>query len=361
MEVVIYWVSDSANTTIDKRIKAVKGAICEILALAADLKSAYIGPVSTALELWESLIISKLTTNAATWIQLSKKSVQKLDKLQTDFLKRLLGLPKTAPNVGVLWESGCMPMSWRVRLEKLKSIQHLEWQSNESLAVKMWRLENELNIPGLKSEIEAVCEKYKLPLPSKQIPRKLYNNMIKVAVTEEARLELQERVLNSPKLKHLAGWTTPRANYVTMTNLTRIQFLARCRLSCLFEFQGDFGGGKLCPCGSRDTLQHVRDNCPHYIDLRPSSMEEVEAVERSEDFYRKVIERHRMLNESGLHAAVQPPPPLPPASTSPTPTPAPLPPPPTPSPSTRPCPARSPHGGGGCGTGPGAKVPYQTS
>ena len=289
--------SESADNTIQQRLKMIKATTCEILALAADLKSKYIGPAATALELWESLIISKLLNNAPTWVQLSAKSVATLEFTQNSFLKRLLGLPRTAPTAGVLWETGCLSMAWRVRLEKLKFAQHLEWRSSEALAVKTWEMESEFNVKGLKHEVELICEKYKLPRPSKSVPKILYNKMIKNAVVEEARLELQEKLRDSSKLNHLCGWTTARANYITMTSLHRIRFLARCRLGCLLEFQGDFGGAEPCECGNSNTLKHVRQGCPLYQDLLPPDMEVLESVEPCEEFYLSVCKRRLEIME----------------------------------------------------------------
>ena len=51
-------VTDSADLTIQTRIRAVAGPIAEIISLANDVKSSYIGPVSTALILWESIIVA---------------------------------------------------------------------------------------------------------------------------------------------------------------------------------------------------------------------------------------------------------------------------------------------------------------
>ena len=92
--------------------------------------------------------------------------------------------------------------------------------------------------------------------------------MIKNAVTEESRLELQEKLRDSTKLKYLAGWSTPKANYITMVDLDSIQFLARCRLSCLLEFEGDFGNQVTgCRCGNPNTFNHVREGCMYYANL----------------------------------------------------------------------------------------------
>ena len=110
--------ADSADLTIEKRVKSVAGPVAEIIALANDVKSSYIGPVTTAITLWESIITKKLLTNSESWLAVTRMSIKKLEKVQLSFLKRLLALPMSTPTVGVWWESGCLPMEWRVVLEK---------------------------------------------------------------------------------------------------------------------------------------------------------------------------------------------------------------------------------------------------
>ena len=57
--------------------------------------------------------------------------------MQTNFYKRLLRLPRTAPKVEMWWETGCLPMHWRIVMAKLSFAQHLEWKEEENLAGKL--------------------------------------------------------------------------------------------------------------------------------------------------------------------------------------------------------------------------------
>ena len=82
-------IADSVNLTVDERLRSVAGPVTEILALAEDLRSKFIGPVSTAIILWESIIVPKLLYNSESWLGISKSTIKKLEAVQTTFYKRL--------------------------------------------------------------------------------------------------------------------------------------------------------------------------------------------------------------------------------------------------------------------------------
>ena len=104
-------------------------------------------------------------------------------------------------------------------------------------------------------------------------------------------------LLRSRKLQYLAGVTQQAAPQNKMLDIQRIQFISRCRLSCHFEFSGDFGSGDLCACGEADTLAHIRRGCIWYKDLLPTDNMDYFSVEKSEALYKKIIERHRELTK----------------------------------------------------------------
>ena len=226
---------------------------------------------------------------------MKKESVRKLERVQLGFLKRLLQLPRSAPTAGVWWDSGCLPMEWRIVAEKLKFVQHLEWKVGESLAAKLWRLEKEEKVTGLKAELEMYINKYSLPPPSRLMSKAQYKKALKKAVQEEARGEIRIMLTESSKLRYLVGWEQDRGPQMTMTDLERIRFITRCRLGSHSSFTGDFGSGKHCSCGNLDTIGHVRRGCHLYNDILPESYETYNSVELSEAVYKAILARKEEL------------------------------------------------------------------
>ena len=156
-------------------------------------------------------------------------------------------------------------------------------------------MEREDKIDGIKDEMEKVIKKYGLPAPTRLLSRKQYSRQVKRRVNEESRKEIREGLIQSRKLQYLIGEDQKKGPQIDMTDLQRIQFLTRCRLSCHFEFEGDFGSRTPCPCGEADTLSHVRRGCPEYRDLLPPDPKSYFGVENTEKIYRKIFERKRSL------------------------------------------------------------------
>ena len=122
---------------------------------------------------------------------MKKKSVRKLEKVQLGFLERLLQTPRLAPTAGMWWDSGCLPMEWRIINEKLQFVQHLEWKEGESLTAKLWRLEKEEGVTGLKVELEGYVEKYKLPPMTRLMSKLQYKIALKKVIQEQSRNEVR--------------------------------------------------------------------------------------------------------------------------------------------------------------------------
>ena len=303
----------SAELTVDARLKSVAGPITEILALVTDTRSSFVGPVLTGLTLWNSIIVPKLLTNAAAWIHIIDKTVLKLENCQTMFSRRLLGLPRTAPAAGVLWETGLLPMKWRIVCEKLKLVQHLELRDPSTLAATLWGMEKLGKLDGLRGELEKWITLFSLPRPTKLLTRKQYNRALHRVVSAVSREEIRLVMSRSRKLQYLSARFQAAGPQLGMTNVEEIRFLTRCRLSCHFDFEGDFGCTTKCSCGSENTLAHVRRGCIEYSDLLPDDTEEYFGVETGAALYHKIIDRRKELRGRTSSRALPPPTTAPPA------------------------------------------------
>ena len=181
-------------------------------------------------------------------------------------------------------------------MEKLKFLQHLEWKENESLAGKLWRLEKEYQVSGLKEEVEKYIVKYSLPAPSRMMSMVQYKTVLKEAIKLESRNEVRILMMESSKLRYLVGWDQARAPQMGMTDLKRIQSITRSRLSAHYAFSADFGSGKRCSCGELDTFGHVRRGCHLYHDLLPETYETYNSVEGAEAVYDSILARKEEIN-----------------------------------------------------------------
>ena len=74
--------ADSVAATVEKREAKIKGAALEIANIVNDWRAEASGGMHTALLLWEACLIPSLLQGASTWVEVSSKTVKKLNSLQ---------------------------------------------------------------------------------------------------------------------------------------------------------------------------------------------------------------------------------------------------------------------------------------
>ena len=70
--------------------------------------------VETELLIMEAIIMPTILANSETWTKLTKREIEKLEKMEKKVLRKLLGVPKTTPYWGMLAETGSWPMENRI-------------------------------------------------------------------------------------------------------------------------------------------------------------------------------------------------------------------------------------------------------
>ena len=128
-----YFMRQSILETIKERSGRITGAIYEIRSIVEDIRMQYIGGLDPAFVLWDLVLIPSLLNNAESWIELDKEAEDQLDELQYTFLRVVLQTPGTTPKPALLFETGEMPMKYRVYSKKLtfvNSIKHAKVGAN---------------------------------------------------------------------------------------------------------------------------------------------------------------------------------------------------------------------------------------
>ena len=85
-------VSDSVSSTINKRIGLATKAIFEIKSVVEDTRSKAVGGILSGVLLWQSSVLPYLLSHSSCWMEVKKRDMDKLIKLQNLFLNVLLGV-----------------------------------------------------------------------------------------------------------------------------------------------------------------------------------------------------------------------------------------------------------------------------
>ena len=92
------------------------------------------GRVRGAIEIFTACIVPSLLANCGTWVEVSDKTIRKLDGILNMFVKVLLRLPSSKPLPSYRVEMGMLGMKWRLWEEMLRLVTAIQQQEGEVLA-----------------------------------------------------------------------------------------------------------------------------------------------------------------------------------------------------------------------------------
>ena len=96
----------SARATVDARAANLRSGAVEVRAIVEDCRSRCLGGLEVGLEILEIAYIPALMSNAQTWIEIDKETVNKLEDLQYNFMRILLATPSSTPKAALAWGLG---------------------------------------------------------------------------------------------------------------------------------------------------------------------------------------------------------------------------------------------------------------
>ena len=147
----------------DREDKAV-GTIIELFSICKEVNFGKF-KTSNLLTLYRLVFIPRLIYNCEAWFNLKAKDYQVLQKLQLNFLKRVMDVPKITPNAALFLELGVWPVQCVIEQRQLLYLKRILDGDNRDpvwLAYrKMLKYEFE---PNWANNILCLRQKYNLPL-----------------------------------------------------------------------------------------------------------------------------------------------------------------------------------------------------
>ena len=224
-------------------------------------------------------VIPSWTNNSETWTNLEKEQVDRMEEMQSMLLRILFNTPKTTPKTLLYWDTGVLPISYKIEQKKLLFIHHLKTLPEDSLARQVYQQQEKCNFPGLVTECKELFKKYDLPdiTAEETVESKLtWKNIVKRTIKEYCEAELKKEI--NEKYSKLEEINTEEENfeakpYLQELNLVqaRTKFKLRSRmLEVKNNYKGEHKKTNLLCEGCKvsiETQDHVL-YCPYYSDLR---------------------------------------------------------------------------------------------
>ena len=167
---------ESVSTCLREREPKIRYAVSELLRIIEDPRCAIVSPIKLALAVIDYAIKPAYLYGSDTWINISKGDETRIDNMQSEILRKILGAKRTVLKAGLLNEAGMIRWSDEVKAGKLRFAYRLErlpdrveakryWIKNFSIAEdgKRTPLPNTLAAETDKITIEWGLEKFGTP------------------------------------------------------------------------------------------------------------------------------------------------------------------------------------------------------
>ena len=295
--------TDSVAETVNAKEGKIKAACLEIANIVNDWRAEEVGGLESAIILWEACIIPSLLHSCSTWMQISKTTENKLNKLQRWFVRLILQVPQGTPSASLTWETGLMDMRLRIWREKLMLILHIRSLDENTLARKIYDEQRKEGWPGLAKETKEICEELGiLDCNTTQLSKIEYKDLINAALKMKDEEYLRKESEGKRKCLKIMEENYGKKKYISNSKIAEVRNVFRARVG-MTEFADNFAKDKrflrtnwLCRCGKeRESEEHITKVCQTYDDIR-DNYEDLNDDIQLASFFSKVLERRGLID-----------------------------------------------------------------
>ena len=218
---------ESITATIKERMRKLTPQCEDIIQIANTPLMGGLRNSKIAFNLFESLVIQPLLHNCASWIGITEKHINELQKFQNKFIRRVLHLPHSVTHAILDWDVGMLPMDWRIKERKLNFVRQILQKNDENICKQTLIQEMETGIHGLAHECNKVCEEI-------DIPEIMGNNVmskrqIKETIQDTVTLKNKENLLSFRKVADRVSDDPSDNHYLDRMGLTHSRIWIRYR------------------------------------------------------------------------------------------------------------------------------------
>ena len=195
--------------------------------------------INVALLLYRSLFLSTVLYNAQVWSSLRQRDIDTLYRMQSKFLKRILGVSYSTCSSLVFLELGVLPIQYEIHIRQLCYL-HRILQLEESDPVhQMWnnmRSYAEFGERNWWADVAKLLIKYKITLTIDEIKnmnKNPFKKMNKDAVRKEAVMSLTTECSSKKKTSNLCHEHLRIQPYIQKFNVNIVRILFQCRAKTL--------------------------------------------------------------------------------------------------------------------------------
>ena len=242
-----------------------------------------------------------LIFGAETWNKLTEQEKTEINNVQTIFLTRLLRVPDTTPKCSLIHETNLIKVEHIANQRKLEYYIDLHIRKETCLEVEIRKYQEEKEM-SYESEIKELIKFYKIEDDLKKIEKGEGKNMIKKAIEEKNKEEINEQMKKGKKTQNIVKW---KEDYIRNLKFEDARIIFKLRTNMIevkANYKNKHAGQLNCEMCKlvEETTQHLFE-CSEYKDINKriivkKTIEATLRENRIEDIanvIRKILERRK--------------------------------------------------------------------
>ena len=203
---------ESVTACLDAREPKARSAVNEIIRIIEDPRASIISPIKMALAIIEYAVKPMYLYACETWVGISKKDEERLDNMQCEALRRVLGANNFTLKAGLLNEAGVTRWSDEVKAAKLWFAYRVARLSDDVEAKKYWKKcfyptgdGEACPLPGtLAEEVAIITEDWGIPATPHKWMRgdMFYKTLAKAMAYSKTAEWVEEKMSKSKTMKY---------------------------------------------------------------------------------------------------------------------------------------------------------------
>ena len=259
--------------------------------------------IAAGKDLLQKVIIPTLTFGAETWSKLTEKEKNEINNVQTDYLTKLLEVPRTTPKCALLGSLELIEIEHIANTRKLQYYVDLQNRDESKLEVKMLKLQKSKNM-SYEREINELKEKYKIEICLKgENPIKI-KNYIKNEIKKINDQEIREKIKEGKKTKIMYEYNNKYIESLHYEEARAIFMMITRMIDVKANFKNKYRNIECEICKVEENTEHL-SKCQKYIDLnekiRGGTLQEILKINKEDDIakiIKEIIKRKNNENKA---------------------------------------------------------------
>ena len=227
--------------------------------------------IEVGVKLLQTVIVPTLISGSETWTQTTKEEENEINKVQTQFLTKLLNVPCTTPKCALLKETGQIKATHTANLRKLEFYIDLHNREETRLEVQMRIHQEKKDHKDMtyKKEIEELKKFYNITEDLKNIEAKEGKRKLKRYIIKKNEEEIEEEIRKGKKANNI---NEVNNEYMKKLNFkeARIIFLLKTNMiDAKANYRFQHPENQICDICEKqeETTQHLFE-CEGYKEIR---------------------------------------------------------------------------------------------